>query len=280
MTTVQSNYSPNVDIVTAGVHMGIENVKAVIMKNGKILGRGKTLSGGAKRSSAAEAALGDALKEARLAKSDIGKTVATGKGKFDLPFADDTVTEAITAAKAAEFLCPGATTAIDAGADETLVVTLGKDRPVLEMALNEKCAAGVGLLLKNIARRLDMTLEDMSAVPPKAPGGPSVNDGCAVFAELDALSLLNHGASATEVASAVTDAAAIRICMTYNDITIPATEKVALFGGLTKNAALVNALKLYAKTDLVIPDEAEYAGALGAALIGAGWGLDPFPSRS
>jgi activator of 2-hydroxyglutaryl-CoA dehydratase len=103
-----------------------------------------------------------------------------------------------------------------------------------------------------------------------------VNDGCAVFAEMDALSLLNHGASAAEVASAVADAAAVRICMTFNDITIPARDKIVLFGGLTKNKAVMDALQSYAKMEFVIPDEAEYAGAIGSALIGAGWGLQPF----
>ena len=263
-------------MITAGIDIGMENVKAIVMKDEKVLGRGRGLSGGAGRAAAAEAALGDALKEAGLAKGDVEKLVATGKGKFDLHFVDDAVTEAIAAAKAAEFLCPGATTAIDAGADETLVVTLGQDKPVLELALNEKCAAGVGILLKSIARRLGLTLDELGAAAPVAAGGPAVNDGCAVFAELDALSLLNHGASVQEVASAVTDAAAVRVCITFNDITIPAADKVVLFGGLTKNAAFVAALKSYAKVDFIIPAEADYAGAIGAALIGAGWGISPF----
>ena len=267
-------------MITAGIDVGMENVKAVVMKDGKILGRGRASSGGADRAVNAEAALGDALKEAGLKKGDAEKTVATGKGKFDLPFADDTVTEPIAAAKAAEFLCPDATTAVDAGADETVVVTLGKDKPVLEMALNEKCAAGVGILLTGIARRLGMSLEEMGAVPQKAADGPKVNDGCAVFAELDALSLLNHGAAPKEVASAVTDAAAVRVCMTINDITIPALDKVVLFGGLTKNAAFVKALESYAKVGFVVPEEADYAGAIGAALFGADWGISLFAGKA
>ena len=260
----------------AGIDVGIENVKAVIMKDGKVLGSSIGRSGGEKRAAAAEAVYGDALKAAGLGKNDVEKVVATGKGKFDLSFADDVVTEAITTAKAAEFLCPDATMAMDAGADETVAVTIGKDKLVPEMALNEKCAAGVGILIRNMARRLGMTLDEMGAAPPVAKGGPAVNDGCAVFAEMDALSLLNHGASATQVASAVADAAAVRICMTFNDITIPAKDKVALFGGLTKNKAVMDALKSYAKVDFVIPGEAEYAGAIGAALIAADWGLKPF----
>ncbi|MCL2167033.1 MAG: acyl-CoA dehydratase activase [Clostridiales bacterium] len=266
-------------MITAGIDMGMETVKVVILKDEKIVGRGKNLSGGAKRASAAEAALNDALREAGLAKADLSKIVATGKGKYDIPFADSCSTEPITAAKAAKFLCPEASTAVDVGADETVVATLGEDKPVKEMAINEKCAAGIGSFLKRMARRLEMTQEEISALPPKARTGPAVNDGCVVFAELDALSLLNRGVSPAEVASAVVDAAAIRACMTINDITNPARDCVVLFGGLTKNAAFVNALQSYAELDFVVPAEAEYAGALGAALVAADWGSEIFYTK-
>jgi len=245
--------------------MGAENVKVVILEDGKILGRGKNLSGGAKRASAAEKALEDALKEAGLPRGKLEKVVATGKGKFDLPFADKTVSEVVTTARAAKFLCPEATTAVDAGADETVVVTLGKRRLIDEIAINEKCAAGVGTLLRTMARRLELSMEEMNGLPPLAPDGPAVNDGCAVFAEMDALNLLFKGAAPKEIAVALTDAAAIRVCSTVNDISNTKAECMVLFGGLAKNKAFAAALQKYAKLDFVIPEEAEYAGAIGAA---------------
>jgi benzoyl-CoA reductase subunit D len=252
-------------LITAGIDMGIENVKVVIIENGKVLGRGKNLSGGAKRASAAEKALGDALKEAGMEREKLEKIVATGKGKFDLPFADKTVSEAVTTTRAAKFLCPEATTAIDAGADETVVVTVGKRKLVDEMAISEKCAAGVGTLLRTMARRLEWTMDEMSGLPPIAQDGPVVNDGCVVFAELDALNLLFKGVSPKEIAAALTEAAAIRVCTTINDITNTKANSMALFGGLAKNKAFVNALQKYAKLDFIVPEEAEYAGAIGAA---------------
>ncbi|MDR0469322.1 MAG: acyl-CoA dehydratase activase [Peptococcaceae bacterium] len=252
-------------MITAGIDMGVESVKVVIIGDGKVLGRGKNLSGGARRASAAEKALGDACKEAGLDRDKLEKIVATGKGKFDLPFADKTVSEVVTTARAAKFLCPEATTAVDAGADETVVVTLGKHKLIDEMAINEKCAAGAGTLLRTMARRLELTMDEMSGLPPISPDGPKVNDGCVVFAETDALGLLNMGATPKDIAIALTDAAAIRVCTAINDITNTKLNCVALFGGLVKNNAFVNALQKYAKLDFVIPEEAEYAGAIGAA---------------
>jgi len=256
-------------MITAGIDVGIENAKIIIMQDGKILGRGKNLSGGFKRLEAVEEALADALADAGLEREALERTVSTGKGKFDLPFVDRAVTEPITAAKAARFLCPDVSTSVTVGADETLVLTIKQDNKVGEFVVNEKCAAGLGYFLKYMAMRLGFTLDDMSELPRKEDGGPSVNDGCIVFAELDALSLLNHGVSAREIASAITDAAAVRACMTINDITVPNRECVVLTGGLTKNAAFVAALKAYSGIEFVIPEEAEYAGAIGAALFAA-----------
>jgi predicted CoA-substrate-specific enzyme activase len=256
-------------MITAGIDMGMECIKIVILKDGKIIGRGKGISGGARRLAAAEAALREALREAELPPEAIEKTVATGKGKFDLPFVSDRVTEPITTAAAARALVPDATFAVDAGADETLCVSLRPDGSVSEMVQNEKCAAGIGSFLRKMARRLELSPEEMSALPPVAAGGPRVNDGCVVFAELDALSLLNHGVTPREIASACTDAAACRAGMTINDITVPDFTCVVLLGGLTKNKAFVRDLKTRSKLDLIVPAEAEYAGALGAALVAA-----------
>ena len=254
---------------TAGIDMGIEYVKAVVLRDGQVAGRGRGLSGGARRSEAARAALADALTEAGLSGGELDGTAATGKGKFDLDFVDKQITESIAAAKAARYLYPEATCAMDAGCDEILVLTYGYGDKLRETAINEKCAAGVGGFLQRMARRLELSLEEMSALPPMAPGGPAVNDGCVVFAEMDALSLLNQRVSPVEVASAVTDAAAIRACTVVNDITTPALDRVVLFGGLTKNKAFVEALEARSGVSFLIPEDADYGGAIGAALIAA-----------
>jgi len=256
-------------MITAGIDMGLETVKAAILRDGKLIGRGKALSGGAGRAAAAEAAYRDALRDADVKAEDIVKVVATGKGKYDVPFADERVTEPVTAAKAARFLCPDATCVVTVGADETLVATLGEGGRINEFVINQKCAAGLGTFLRYMARRLEMTLEELSLLTPAKPLAASVNDGCAVFAELDALSLLNHGATPKEVGAAVNEAAAVRANTTINDITAPARDRVVLLGGLTKNGAFVHALKALSGLDFVIPAEAEFAGALGAALIAA-----------
>ena len=169
-------------MTTVGIDIGVENVKVVVLKDGKIVGRGKGRSGGAGRLEAATAVYESALKEAGLTAGSVEKVFVTGKGKFDLEqIADDIITEAITLAKAAEFLAPDATCAFNVGADESMVLTMKKDGRIQEFTVNEKCAAGVGSFIRRMGRRLEMSQEEMGAVPPMAPDGPAVNDGCVVF---------------------------------------------------------------------------------------------------
>ena len=255
-------------MITAGIDVGVENVKIVIMKDGKAISRATGESGGAGRAAAVDKIYKEALDGAKLSASDVEKVVATGKGKHNIDFADDQITEPLAAVKAALYFYPDATMVMDAGADEALAATIKKEKTG-EFVINEKCAAGIGKFLSYMSRRLELSPEDMSALGRPAAGSATVNDGCMVFAEMEALGLLNRGVSPKDVAVAVTEAAAVRASNVLVDITIPKWDKVVLIGGLAKNAAFVNALKVHAETDISVPEAPEYAGALGAAIFAA-----------
>jgi len=255
-------------MITAGIDVGIENVKAVILKDGKVLARATALSGGANRAKSAEKAYNEALASAGLSPADIGKVIATGQGKGDVSFAQDCITEPVADARAARFLYPKAACVVDIGADQVRVVTLGKGDSILEVVMNQKCAAGLGILLKSMARTLGLTLDEMSRL--SGNGDAIVNDGCSVFAEMDAFSLLNRNTPREEVARAVVEAVAVRVNSILNDKIKPARDATVLVGGVSRNKAVVNALKRRSGINLVVPERSEYAGALGAALMAAG----------
>jgi predicted CoA-substrate-specific enzyme activase len=254
-------------MITAGIDVGLKYVKAVILKDGTVVGRARSRSGGAERAANAEAAYGDALKDAGIAAGDVSKVVSTGIGKHDVPFAGARRAESVAAVQAARFLCPEATTVVDIGADETLVSTIKDDGTPGEFTINQKCAAGLGLFLDYMADRLELSIEEASAAAPA--NNHCVSDGCVTFAELDALSLLNRGAAPAEIAGAVTLSAAARAASTINDITVPDRRYVVLCGGLNQNKAFVKALETLTEIAFHIPENADYAGAIGAAVIAA-----------
>ena len=252
-------------MITAGIDVGIENTKVVILKDGKVVGRATALSGGANRGKSAEQALKDALATAKISPSDVDNIVATGQGKGDVGFARDRVVEPVADARAARFLYPRAACVVDVGADQVRVVTLGEQDRISEVVMNQKCAAGLGILLKSMARTLDMTLDDMSRLSGESSA--IVNDGCGVFAEMDAFGLLNRNVPREDVARAVVEAVAVRVNSILNDKIKPSKDTTVLIGGVSRNRTVVAALKRRSGMNFIIPEQSEYAGALGAALL-------------
>ena len=254
-------------MIIAGIDMGIQNTKVVIMKDDKVVGRSTVSTGGIDRPAQAQKAYDEALKAAGISADAVEKVMATGKGKFDIPFANGQLTETLAAANVARTLYPDATAVMSVGADETLAATMSDKRPVGEFAINQKCAAGLGTFLTYIARRLNMTPEAVSACD--GPGAGKMNDGCVVFSELDALSFMCAGAAPEAVMASANRAAAVRAATALNDLTASAGDKIVLIGGLTKNKAFVSALENCLSVKFIIPDDAEYCGAVGAAISAA-----------
>jgi benzoyl-CoA reductase subunit D len=256
-------------MVTAGIDVGFENTKAVILKDGKIAGKAIGRTGWGNRAKSVESVWNEALRAAGVGASDVNKIVATGEGKRDVNFAQDWVVEPVADAKAARNWFPNATSVVDIGADQARVVTLGEGDAITEVVLNQKCAAGLGTFLRDFARKLELSLDELGKLSAAAPDGAAVNDGCRVFAELDALSLLNQGVAKEDVARAVMNAVVVRMNSVLDDKTRPSRETTVFIGGLTKNAAVVDGLINRSGIRFLIPEEAEYGGALGAALYAA-----------
>lgn len=255
-------------MITAGIDVGIEYTKAVVLEDGKVLGRGIAVSGGAGRNEAAESALAGALSQAGLARESVEKIVATGKGKYDVKFAADRYTEVMALSRAARMICPDVTMVVNFGADEILAAVPSGDGRIKETVLNQKCSAGLGTFLRTMARRLEMSLEEMAACDVSGED-IAVQDGCIVFAGLGALSMLNQGADTAHVASAVTKAAAVRAATVLNDIILQDTRHVLFTGGLAKNGAFMDALYRRYGMEYTVPEYPEYVCAIGAAIIAA-----------
>jgi activator of 2-hydroxyglutaryl-CoA dehydratase len=295
-------------MLSAGIDAGVAYTKVVILKDGAVAGKGTGPTGGVDRRERIEEVYHEALRDAGLSAGEVEHIAVTGKGKFDAGFAHKRVSEQLAAGKAAGHVYPDTTCVVSAGADETMVSVIEEGGRIGEYAFNQKCTAGLGLFLEYMADRLGMSLAELGSLDVamggaggaagdapceaagdaaceaagdapceavgdaacEAAGRAAVNEGCVVFAELDALSLLNHGVAPAEVGKAVVYAAAARVSSVINDITKPSAAHVTLLGGLAKNAAFVKALEALTGLTFAIPADAEYAGALGAALTAAG----------
>lgn len=256
-------------MITGGIDVGIKYTKIVIFNGNKIIAKKCGLSGGIDREKNVVALWSAVLEEAQLDEKDIDAVGVTGKGKYNVSFADVKKSELICVAKAAKYLQPEVTMVANLGADEILAAVLDKKAAITEYFQNQKCSAGLGLLLDHLAEEFDWDYEKISSL--KGQSTVKVSDGCMVFARMDILEHMNRGARKEDVMLAVIRAAAVRACATINDITYPNTERFLLLGGLSKNRAFVDALSDRSGINFITDEMAEYGCALGMALYTAEW---------
>jgi benzoyl-CoA reductase subunit D len=79
-------------MITAGIDCGAKNTKTIIMKDGKIIGKGKQLTGFDQKL-AVEKSLEAAIQAAGITRDDIQQICGTGSGKNAIYMADDDVND-------------------------------------------------------------------------------------------------------------------------------------------------------------------------------------------
>jgi benzoyl-CoA reductase subunit D len=251
-------------MITAGIDLGTQGVKAVIVKDGAVLSRGRAFSG-FDPAKAAEQAVDEALKKAKLSLSDLNHVTATGSGMEMAPCSNSTISMMGADAQAGVYLFPKARTIIDIGAEEARAVKCDEKGIMVDFVVNERCAAGAGTFIEAMARALEVKMEDMGPLSLKAERASPINASCVIFGESDVVTLIHRQESKPEIARAVFDAMADRVSsMVYR---IGLNPDVVLVGGVAKDVGFVASLKRKLGVDIFIPENPEFAGALGAALV-------------
>ena len=251
-------------MITAGIDLGTQGVKAVILKDGAVISRGKAFSG-FDPAKAAEQVVNEALKKAKLPLSDLNHVTATGSGMEMAPCSNSTISMMGADAQVGVYLFPKARTIIDVGAEEARAVKCDEKGIMVDFVVNERCAAGAGAFIEAMARALEVKMEDMGPLSLKAERASPINASCVIFGESDVVTLIHRQESKPEIARAVYDAMADRVSsMVYR---IGLNPDVVLVGGVAKDVGFVASLKRKLGIDIFIPENPEFAGALGAALV-------------
>jgi benzoyl-CoA reductase subunit D len=253
-------------MITAGLDLGTQSIKVVILKDGKVASRSLAFSGFDPAKSA-DQALADALKNAKLTRTDVNHVTATGSGMGMSADADSTISMMGADAKAGVFLVPSARTIIDVGAEEARAVKCDEKGIMIDFVVNERCAAGAGTFIEAMARALEVKLEEMGPLSLKAERASPINASCVIFGESDVVTLIHRQESKPEIARAIFDAMADRVSsMVYR---LGVNLDVLLIGGVAKDVGFVASLRRKLGINVLIPEHPEFAGALGAALNAA-----------
>jgi len=197
---------------------------------------------------------------------DLMYIVGTGYGRVCLNFIHKDLTEITCHARGAKYLFPGARTVIDVGGQDAKAMLITAAGRAEEFIMNDKCAAGTGRFMQIMANRLGMDVADTGHITLDHLDSVCViNSMCTVFAESEVIGLLNRGFSRAAVIHGLIQSAAERIATMA--ARIGPLPPVVFTGGMAHNLALRQAIERKLGLELIAPEAALYAGALGAALL-------------
>jgi len=250
-------------MTTAGIDMGSKFIKVLILKDGAVQGKAIETTGFEPAVSALKC-LEQAAKESGIDISFIDHITSTGAGRKAAPNINSDITDVGAVAKGVAHLIPDARTVIDVGAEEGRGIKMEAGGKVIDIAVNEKCAAGAGAFAEAMSRALEVSLDEFGQLSLKSDKTIPMNAQCAVFAESEVVSLVHAKTPKQDIARAVHDAIASRIVSMVRRVGI--NKEVALVGGLSHNPGFVDALNRGLETQVVIPENPDYIGALGAAI--------------
>ncbi|MCE5200037.1 MAG: acyl-CoA dehydratase activase [Armatimonadota bacterium] len=252
--------------ITAGIDIGSLSTDAVILRGEQIIAYNvvPTLSSS---ESAASLAYDSALESAGLAHADVSNVVATGYGRTSTSLAGKAVTEITCHAVGARRLFPQAMTVIDIGGQDSKVIRLSDDGRVEDFAMNDKCAAGTGRFLEVMARALDTDLKSLGHLATLATQDIRISSTCTVFAESEVVALVAKGVPKENIIRGLHRSIAERI---YGMVVrLRAGAPFVMTGGVAKNSGVVTAIEERLGTKVLLPEEPQIVGALGAAIIAA-----------
>jgi (R)-2-hydroxyacyl-CoA dehydratese activating ATPase len=150
---------------------------------------------------------------------------------------------------------------VELGGQDSKVLWVQK-RKVMDFQTNDKCAAGTGRYLENMARLLNLTVRQLS-LEFKDP--VTINNTCAIFGESEIIGFLMEQVPIKRICAGINDSIARRIIqMIRRYPPLP----LVLCGGVALNQGVTALLSRRHKQPVITPKEPQFNGALGCCLEG------------
>lgn len=253
-------------MIFAGLDIGSVSTKVVLIDKDKKILYYEILRTGSNSKKAAEKCMQLVLDKAKLSFDDITNLIATGYGRKIVPFKSDEISEISCHARGIHFLYPDTKTVIDIGGQDSKAIRLDENGEAVDFNMNDKCAAGTGRFLEEMAKALDTTVENLGKLSLRAKKSLVISSMCTVFAESEVVSLLSENEAREDIAKALHNAIADRVLSLAHKVRL--ANAVTVTGGVAKNIGVIEAIKSKLPNITVhIPEEPQITGGLGAALI-------------
>jgi predicted CoA-substrate-specific enzyme activase len=195
--------------------------------------------------------------------------MATGYGRnlFELSFEAPTVTEIKAHARGALHFFPAARAVLDIGGQDSKAIALFDNGRVKKFEMNDRCAAGTGKFLEIMARSLGYDIEAFGREALLTDRDVNISSMCTVFAESEVTSLIAKGQERREIARGLHASVIRRAAGMINRVS-PEGD-IVFTGGVAKNPCMQALLKERLGRTVLVPQDPQLIGALGAALLAA-----------
>ena len=249
-----------------GVDIGSLTTKAVILDGEGIIASSVIASGDESEQSAGNA-IDEALKQAGLKKDDGVFIVSTGAGGKDISLSQQSKSLMSCLARGVHRLFPSARMSIDMGAESSTVIKISERGRLNDWVNQDKCAAGTGIFLQQMAKLMQMPLDEMAALSLQAKGRADITSTCAVFAESEVISHVHREPPTPkeDIVAGIYYSVVSRIISLCKRIGIE--RDVAVTGGVAMNGGLVKILEGELGFAVLVPERPQLVAALGAAVV-------------
>lgn len=250
-----------------GLDAGSTYIKAALIRDNKVVDT-QMCNTGIANNSAAIKLVDDML--TGIERADVGYIMATGYSRKIIELADDDISE-ITAHSygvritAPEGYRPGMI--IDIGGQDSKIIYLDSDYAVKNFAMNDKCAAGTGKFLEVMAQTLETTIEEAGPLSLESKEPCDINSTCIVFAQSEIISLVARNFARKDIIAGMHLSMVKRIIKMMRKSEM--SGDILMTGGGALNVGVHKMFEDELMRDVYVADNAQFNGAIGAALIAA-----------
>ncbi len=189
---------------------------------------------------------------------------ATGYGRKNFPDSDIVKTEINCAAEGVNEIVPGEKNILDIGGEDIKVIRTDKEGKVENFYLNDKCAAGTGAFLTEIAERAGIDIKEMSRLAEQSDYKQELNSFCTVFAKTEIMKWIFDGQPIENLAKGIYLSIGSRVAKMRFAPSIPT---VMIGGVIAYHPYLKKLMEESFNQQIAVLHEPQYVVSFGAALI-------------
>ena len=244
-----------------GIDLGSRSVKIVVFNQGNLVDSKLLETAVFYREFGEASPEGLKVEFSKLGLKNIDDVVATGYGRNTIAITGATVIAELKAHMLGAISQTGLKnfTLLDLGGQDSKVIKVRKGKMV-DFDTNDKCAASTGRYLENMAKVLNITVEELSLYrnDPVA-----LNATCAIFGETELIGKIVEGYDTASLAAGVNYSIFKRI---KPMLTALKSDTLIFTGGVAFSKAIKEILAEELSVEVIVPAQPQLNGAIGCAV--------------